>query len=187
MYPVCTVLPPNKALQLPGPRLAVATVVASEASNLGSLGGGPRRAPQRSAQSVGRHDDDLRKELPVKELRAYDPSAVADSLAEMDFRQLARFDAGHAGVFWSEAGGPSPWEMHPDCDEMLQVLEGEIEVEVLPEDGGAGVKTLVAAGSFLVMPRGCWHRQNLLARTKELYLTPGRSLQSTASDQRRNA
>jgi mannose-6-phosphate isomerase-like protein (cupin superfamily) len=123
----------------------------------------------------------------VKELEAHNPSAIADGLAEMEFRQLAGFDAGHAGVFWSEAGGPSPWEMHPDCDEMLHVLEGEIEVEVLPEDGGAGVKTRVAAGSFLVVPRGCWHRQNLLARTKEFYLTPGRSLQSTRDDPRRNA
>lgn len=120
----------------------------------------------------------------MNELKAYDPAAVADRLAEMEFRQLTRFDAGHAGVFWSEAGGPSPWEMHPDCDEMLQVLEGEIEVEVLPEDGSAGIKTRVPAGSFLVVPRGCWHRQSLLVRTQELYLTPGRSLHSSASDPR---
>jgi len=123
----------------------------------------------------------------MNELKAYDPSALADGLAELEFLQLAPFDAGHTGVFWSEAGGPSPWEMHPDCDEMLQVLEGAIEVEVLPEDGGPGVKTRVAAGSFLVVPRGCWHRQNLLARTKEFYLTPGRSLQSTWDDPRRKA
>ena len=91
----------------------------------------------------------------MAKLESYDPSAVADGLAEMEFRQLAQFDAGHAGVFWSEAGGPSSWEMHPGCDEMLQVLEGEIEVEVLPEGGEAGVKTRVSAGSFFVVPRGC--------------------------------
>jgi uncharacterized protein YjlB len=77
--------------------------------------------------------------------------------------------------------------MHSDCDEMLQVLESEIEVEVLPRDGGAGVKTRVAAGALLIVPRGCWHRKNLLARTKELYLTPGRSPQSTRDDPRRTA
>jgi mannose-6-phosphate isomerase-like protein (cupin superfamily) len=120
----------------------------------------------------------------VKELKAHDPAAVASTIAEMEFRQLAVFDDGHAGVFWSEAGGPSPWEMHPDCDEMLQVLEGEIEVEVLPDTGGAGVVTHVPAGSFCVMPRGCWHRQTLLARTQELYLTPGRSLHSSEEDPR---
>ncbi len=120
----------------------------------------------------------------MTKLKAHHPASVADGLAEMEFCQLASFDDGHAGVFWSQAGGPSPWEMHPDCDEMLQVLEGEIEVEVLPEGGGPGVKARVATGSFFVVPRGCWHRQNVLARTKELYLTPGRSLHSTKQDPR---
>ena len=117
-------------------------------------------------------------------MSAIDPGSVADELREMEFKTLASFDDGHAGVFWSEAGGPSPWEMHPECDEMLQVLEGEIEVEVLPQDGRPGEKTRVPAGSFFVVTRGCWHRQNLLARTKELYLTPGPSLHSTADDPR---
>ncbi len=103
----------------------------------------------------------------------------------MEFRQLAQFDAGKTRVFWSDVGGPSPWEMHPDCDEMLQVLEGEIGFEVLPESGEAAVKTRVSAGSFFVVPRGCWDRQSLLARTKEFYLTPGRSLHSTQDDPRR--
>lgn len=118
-------------------------------------------------------------------MKAYDPAAIADSLSEMEFHELSKFDRGHAGVFWSEAGGPSPWEMHPDCDELLHVLEGEIEVEVLPAAGGDGIRTRVPAGSLFVVPRGCWHRQTLLVRTKELYLTPGPSLHSNADDPRR--
>ena len=120
----------------------------------------------------------------MKESKAHDPTAVADGLAEMEFRTLSSFDDGHVGVFWSEAGGPSPWEMHPDCDELLQILEGAIEIEVLPEGGGASVVTRVASGSLFVVPRGCWHRQSLLERTKELYLTPGRSLHSSEADPR---
>ena len=100
----------------------------------------------------------------------------------MEFRELCRFDDGHAGVFWSVAGGPSPWEMHPDCDEMLQVLEGEIEIEVLPAEGGPGVKTRVGSGCLVVVPRGCWHRQYLTQRTKEFYLTPCRTLHSQDAD-----
>ncbi len=118
---------------------------------------------------------------------AIDPNVVADALGEMEFKMLAPFNSGHVGVFWSEAGGPSPWEMHPECDEMLHVLEGEIEVEVLPHDGTPGKTTHIPAGSFYVVPRGCWHRQNLLARTRELYLTPGPSLHSTADDPRKEA
>ena len=120
----------------------------------------------------------------MKNPRAYDPCSIADELGEMEFHQLSRFDAGQIGVFWSEAGGPSPWEMHPDCDEMLQVLEGAIDVEILPAGGEAGDVTRVEGGCFLVVPRGCWHRQTMLSRTKELYLTPGRSLHSSGVDPR---
>lgn len=120
----------------------------------------------------------------MQELKAHDAIAIVDTLGEMEFRTLARFDAGAVGVFWSDAGGPSPWEMHADCDEMLQVLDGTIDVEVLPASGDAGIITRVPAGSLFVVPRGCWHRQTMLARTKELYLTPGRSLQSFVPDPR---
>jgi len=123
----------------------------------------------------------------MKRIEAYDPTAVAATLNEMEFRTLVDFNDGHAGVFWSKAGGPSPWEMHPDCEEMLQVLEGEIEVEVLPAEGGPGIKTRVPRGSFIVVPRGCWHRQDMLLETKEFYLTPGPTLHSSAADPREEA
>ena len=87
-------------------------------------------------------------------MKAINPARIADDLSEMEFRELAPFNEGHAGVFWSEAGGPSPWEMHPDCEEMLQVLDGAIEVEVLPLEAGPGTKTRVSSGSFFVVPRG---------------------------------
>ncbi len=118
-------------------------------------------------------------------MKAIAPKAVVEGLDEMDFHELATFDDGHAGVFWSGVGGPSPWEMHPDCDEMLQILDGEIEVEVLPVAGGPGEKVRIEAGAFLVVPRGHWHRQTMLARTQEFYLTPGRSLHSHANDPRK--
>jgi len=117
-------------------------------------------------------------------LRSIRPAAVADSLEEMEFRTLADFDNGQLGVFWSEGGGTSPWEMHPDCDELLQILEGAIDVEILPLAGGPGERVEVREGGMFVVPRGCWHRQTMLARTKELYLTPGRTLHSTDDDPR---
>ena len=120
-------------------------------------------------------------------MRAIDPAAIAGTLAEMEFRELAKFDEGHAGVFWSEGGGPSPWEMHPDCDEMLQILAGEIEVEVLPHDGGPGMMTNVGVGKFIVIPRGHWHRQTMLSRTQEFFLTPGASVHSASDDPRKEA
>lgn len=117
-------------------------------------------------------------------LTTYNPEAVVNDLAEMEFHSLASFNEGASGVFWSEAGGPSPWEMHPNCDEMLQIYEGSIEVEVLPEDGGAALIKVVSEGEYIVIPQGCWHRQTMLVRTVEHYLTPGKTLHSSESDPR---
>jgi len=114
----------------------------------------------------------------------FNPSARADAAAEMEFCELASFDAGGAGVFWSEQGGPSPWEMHPECDELLHVIEGEIAIEVLPTNGGQSEVHNVKTGWFLVVPKGCWHRQTILVRSKELYLTPGPTQHSHADDPR---
>ncbi|MCR9194196.1 MAG: cupin domain-containing protein [Hyphomonas sp.] len=112
------------------------------------------------------------------------PERVADDLSAMEFASLASFNGGEVGVFWSEPGGTSPWEMHPDCDEMLQIISGEIDVEILPSDGGSAIRKRVSSGSFIVIPKGCWHRQTMLERTKEIYVTPGKSLHSLSEDPR---
>lgn len=112
------------------------------------------------------------------------PGLTVNTLKHMEFASLASFNGGDIGVFWSEPGDQSPWEMHPDCDELLQVICGEIEVEVLPHTGGDGVRRRIGAGGIIVIPKGCWHRQRILEETQELYVTPGTSLHSTADDPR---
>lgn len=118
-------------------------------------------------------------------LQTFNPRETAAQAPQMEFRTLCEFDAGSGGVFWSDEGGPSPWEMHPDCDELLHVVEGEIEVEVLPSDGAPGVTATVSAGGYLVVPQGCWHRQYIRTRSTEFYLTPGQTLHSHADDPRK--
>jgi mannose-6-phosphate isomerase-like protein (cupin superfamily) len=112
------------------------------------------------------------------------PSLLLDEANEMDFIDLAKFDSGGTGAFWSNPGGPSPWEMHPECDELLHIIEGKIEVEILPNDSGAGEIYTLTSGAFIVVPKGCWHRQNILERTKEYYVTPGPTLHSHSNDPR---
>lgn len=104
------------------------------------------------------------------------PSSRVSRLAEMEFLELAEFNKGQVGVFWSEAGGPGPWEMHPDTDEMLYILDGAIEVEVLPSDGGRSDTLSVRSGEFCIVPRGCWHRHLMLEKTQELFIPPGKTL-----------
>jgi mannose-6-phosphate isomerase-like protein (cupin superfamily) len=120
----------------------------------------------------------------MMKLSTFNPLEVVSEAAEMEFCKLESFNEGGAGVFWSEEGGPSPWEMHPQCDELLHAIEGEIEIEVLPLDGGASSVVLLTAGSYLVVPKGCWHRQNIRMKAKEFYLTPGPTLHSNDDDPR---
>ena len=114
-------------------------------------------------------------------MRAHDVRAILADLPKMEFQELARFNQGHVGVFWCTAG-TSPWERHPDDDELLHVLEGEVEIIVMSDDGPT--PTLVRAGSCFVVPRGLWHRHHVPEKLLELYVTPGRSEHSTADDPR---
>jgi len=114
-------------------------------------------------------------------LKAHDIREALEGLGEVEFRHLARFNRGAIGVFWA-ASGTSPWERHPEDDELLQVIEGEVVITVLTDDGP--VDTVVRAGSLFVVPRGLWHRHHHPAKVKELYVTPGPSEMSTAEDPR---
>ena len=114
-------------------------------------------------------------------MKAFDPRAVVAGIDEMHFESLASFNQGHAGVFWTEPG-VSPWELHPDDDELLYVLDGEVDFIVLTDEGP--VTTKVTSGQMFVVPRAHWHRHDVRKTTREFYLTPGASQHSTADDPR---
>lgn len=114
-------------------------------------------------------------------MEAHDIRATVAGLPEMEFHQIAPFNRGQLGVFWCSAG-TSPWERHPEDEELLQVIEGEVDIEVLTDEGP--VVTTVHAGSLFVVPRGLWHRHRVSTKLTELYLTPGPSEMSTADDPR---
>lgn len=85
------------------------------------------------------------------------------------------------GMFWvGRFSGQSPWERHPDGDELLHVLEGEVEVTVWTDDGL--VHTTVPAGSVFVVPRGLWHRQIAWEAVTQVGATPGTTEHSTVKD-----
>lgn len=114
-------------------------------------------------------------------LQPYHPLVVLGDAAEMDFREIAAFNDGTIGIFRSGAG-VSPWEYHPDDDEILYVLDGSVTITVLSEREATDV--LVKKGSLLVVPRGHWHRHTVHESLVELYVTPGETRHSTADDPR---
>jgi quercetin dioxygenase-like cupin family protein len=84
------------------------------------------------------------------------------------------------GAYWTSGGGTSPWEQHPDDDELLQILDGECDVTILTENGP--VTSALHAGDVIIVPRGHWHRHSSAGPFRELYVTPGATLHSDAED-----
>ena len=86
------------------------------------------------------------------------------------FWRLASFNEGMVWV--GRYSEESPWERHPDADEFVYVVEGQIDVIVLTDE--RPVETTVRAGSIFVVPRARWHRQIARAGMMQLGLTTGR-------------
>ncbi|MEO6026359.1 MAG: cupin domain-containing protein [Candidatus Binatia bacterium] len=76
--------------------------------------------------------------------------------------------------------GETPWERHPDGDELLHVLDGEIDVTVLADAGPVHVS--VAAGGVFVCPRGLWHRQRPKTAATLLFATPAATTEASWAD-----
>jgi len=107
---------------------------------------------------------------------------LIDGLGDLEFREIGTFNEGTVGAFWTSGGATSPWEQHPDDDELLQVLEGACEITIMMDDGP--VTMALRAGDVIVVPRGHWHRHSSTGPFRELYVTPGRTLHSDAEDPR---
>ncbi|MEM9274931.1 MAG: cupin domain-containing protein, partial [Cyanobacteria bacterium P01_F01_bin.143] len=73
---------------------------------------------------------------------------------ESAFVNLGSFDQG--SVFLGKWCGQTPWEFHPDGDEFLLILEGNLLVTLLKDDYSQEI--LMDKGSTCIIPRAIWHR-----------------------------
>jgi mannose-6-phosphate isomerase-like protein (cupin superfamily) len=113
----------------------------------------------------------------LPELQITPTTTEADAVGAM--RQLGTLNQCLLGAI--RFSGLTPWERHPDADELLHVLEGAVDLTVLIEDGPRSVT--LTAGSVFVVPRGLWHRQHAGTRTTLLFAT-GETDTSWADDPR---
>ena len=74
------------------------------------------------------------------------------------------------GVARMSENAPHGGEMHPDGDEILYLVSGRAKVVFLdnPEPD-----IEMRAGDGLVVPRGIWHRVDILEPCHLVYVTPG--------------
>ena len=84
---------------------------------------------------------------------------ITASMTYEDFRiacpRLAAFDKGAVTV--GRFAAQTPWENHPDGDELLYILAGTLEV--ILQVNRDRIRVPVRSGSIFIVPRGTWHRQ----------------------------
>ena len=132
-------------------------------------------APKLEARDIG----GILAGLPELRISSETSSAEADAA----FGEVATFD--RCPIFVGRFHGQSPWERHSSGDELLHVLDGEVDVTILTDDGP--VHRTLRAGSVFVCPRGLWHRQLARSGATGLYATPRPTDISFADDPRLDA
>jgi mannose-6-phosphate isomerase-like protein (cupin superfamily) len=79
-------------------------------------------------------------------------------------------DGATFGVASMSENSPHGGEMHPDGDEVLYLISGRVRVVFLDS---AEKDIEVAPGDGLIVPKGVWHRVDILEPSRIVYLTPG--------------
>ena len=74
------------------------------------------------------------------------------------------------GVATMAENSPHGGEMHPDGDEVLYLISGRVKVVFLDNDEE---DIDVGPGDGLVVPKGAWHRVDIIEPCQIVYLTPG--------------
>ena len=110
--------------------------------------------------------------------RIFNPSTVAIGLNRgfeaSNISQQADPAVPFAGLTFGVASmsenSPHDGERHPDGDEILYLISGRVRVVFVDSDE-ADID--VKPGDGLVVPKGLWHRVDILEPSEIVYLTPG--------------
>lgn len=83
----------------------------------------------------------------------------------------ARFDEGWLISEFVCTEDWANWEMHPEGDEFVYLLDGD--VELLLELPSGVTSTRLSGRAALIVPRGAWHTAKVLAPSRLLFVTRG--------------
>ena len=72
------------------------------------------------------------------------------------FAALGKGDFVDAGIFLGSFDGNAGWERHMKGDELVQVVAGSTEFDIIVDDDKRTFR--LSAGMLLVVPQRCWHR-----------------------------
>ena len=96
------------------------------------------------------------------------------------FATLGVGDFRDAGVFLGSFDGNAGWERHLKGDELVQVLAGSAQFDIIADDDKQTFE--LTPGMLLVVPQGCWHRFRSEDGVTVLTATPRRDEQHTFVD-----
>ena len=105
-------------------------------------------------------------------MKTHDITAIRQRFRDLDARaneSLGSFDDASIGI-GRYVPGASPWERHNNGDELLLVMDGSVQIEVL--DGDSSSRTTLKEGALFVVPRGHWHQLVAEAPVHIFYLSP---------------
>ncbi|MDX1456259.1 MAG: hypothetical protein R3276_01645 [Marinobacter sp.] len=84
---------------------------------------------------------------------------------------------GHELIACHEFGSDwGMWEMHPEGDEIVLLMSGDVTFVLQLEDGENTVR-LQRPGAYVVVPKGIWHTARTDTTSKLLFITPGEATQ----------
>ena len=106
---------------------------------------------------------------PATETIGIDKALVATTLPHQPDPPVP-FEGMTFGVATMTENSPHGGERHPDGDEVLYLVSGHIRI-VFIENPIDDIDVLPGQG--LVVPKGIWHRVDILEPSQIVYLTPG--------------
>ena len=91
----------------------------------------------------------------IKPIANRGPHTTEDEVFEA-FRSLGVGDFKNADLYFGGFDGNAGWERHPAGDELVHVIAGATEFDIIVKDE---IETLqLAAGNVVIVPKGCWPR-----------------------------
>lgn len=115
-----------------------------------------------------------------------DPGLRAERVAVTDtlFSELdQRYDnfKGHILVSsYSFEDDWATWEVHPNGDELVCLLSGDVELLLRGRDGEQRLR-LNTPGSFVIVPRNTWHTAKVNTSAQMMFVTPGEATENRES------
>jgi len=97
---------------------------------------------------------DLKTELAKLRMLEGRTPETTEAVRRGAFARLAPYRDG--AIFSAKFQGNSPWEPHPNGDEIVHIVDGATVMHLMTADGPQSISA--TAGTVVIVPQNTWHR-----------------------------